>query len=80
MQPEQTTSSSVRPEGLSVQMVAMLLDVHENTVYNWIKDDIIVAVRVGRRLLRIPRSEISRLRSSAAPPTTDTNRSQHPST
>lgn len=71
--------STSKPEGLSVQMVAMLLDVHENTVYNWIKDDIILAVRVGPRLLRIPRSEISRLRSSAASPTIDTNRPQ-PST
>jgi excisionase family DNA binding protein len=67
---------SLKPEGLSVQMVAMLLDVHENTVYNWIKDDIIIAVRVGPRLLRIPRSEISRLRSSAAPPTISTNAPQ----
>lgn len=59
-----STEQIVKSEGLSVQAVAILLDVHENTVYNWIHTDVITAIRIGPRLFRIPRSEISRLRST----------------
>lgn len=54
----------VRPEAISVQTAAILLDVHANTIYNWIRAGVIIAVRTGPRLIRIPRSEIARLRSS----------------
>lgn len=58
------SSSDVRPEALSVQDAAVILNVHENTIRNWIREDILVAIRIGPRLLRIPRSEIARLRSA----------------
>lgn len=57
---------NVKPEAISVQSAAILLDVHENTVYAWIRSGVLTAVRTGPRLLRIPRSEISRLRSHGA--------------
>lgn len=59
-----SSSADVRPEAISVQTAAVLLDVHENTIFNWIRMGFIVAVRVGPRLVRIPRSEISRLRAT----------------
>jgi excisionase family DNA binding protein len=55
--------AKVRTEGLSVQDVATLLDVHECTVWRWIHSDHIEAVRSGPRLWRIPASEIGRLRA-----------------
>jgi excisionase family DNA binding protein len=61
-------NEQVRPEAISVQTAAALLDVHENTIYNWIKAGVLVAVRTGPRLVRIPRSEISRLRTSTIRP------------
>lgn len=54
--------TAIKAEAISVQTAAVLLDVHENTVHNWIRAGIIIAVRTGPRLLRIPRSEIARLR------------------
>jgi excisionase family DNA binding protein len=57
-----STTQDVRPEAISVQMAAVLLDVHEDTIYNWIKGGVLVAVRLGPRVIRIPRSEIARLR------------------
>ena len=51
-------------EAISVSLAAHLLDVHENTIYNWIRSGSLIAVRVGPRLVRIPRSEIARLRSN----------------
>lgn len=59
---------AIRPEAISVQTAAVLLDVHENTIYNWIRAGIIIGVRTGPRLVRIPRSEIARLRTSAIRP------------
>lgn len=55
--------STIKPEGLSIQTVAALLDVHENTVRNWIKGGFIKAIRTGPHLIRIPRDEVSRLRT-----------------
>lgn len=55
-------SSDLKPEAISIQTAAILLEVHENTIYNWIREGVIVAVRLGPRLIRIPRSEIARLR------------------
>jgi excisionase family DNA binding protein len=55
---------------LSVQHAALLLDVHVNTIYNWIQAEVLIAVHVGPRLLRIPRSEIARLRTGVVPNST----------
>lgn len=57
------STQDVRPEAISVQMAALILDVHENTIHNWIRAGILVAVKTGPRLIRIPRSEIARLRA-----------------
>jgi excisionase family DNA binding protein len=50
-------------EALSIQATADLLSVHHMTVRRWIAKGYIKAVRVGPWLIRIPRSEISRLRT-----------------
>lgn len=58
--------AKVRCEALSVQHAAVLLDVHENTIRNWMRVGEIVAVRMpGKRLWRIPVSEIQRIRAGA---------------
>lgn len=49
-------------EALSVQDAAAILGVHEDTIRRWIADGFLAATRCGRRLIRIPRSEIARLR------------------
>lgn len=49
-------------EAISIQLAAYLLEVHENTIYNWIREGRIEAIRVGPRLIRIPKDEIKRLR------------------
>lgn len=57
-----SSSADTKPEAISVQRAALLLDVHENTIYNWIRVGYLQAIRLGPRVLRIPRTEIARLR------------------
>lgn len=59
-----SSGEELKPEWISIQRAAILLEVHENTVYNWIRTGEIVAIRCGPRLIRIPRSEIVRLRAA----------------
>lgn len=56
------TRPLVRPEGLSLKEVAIILGVHEETVRRWWKAGVIAGERVGPKLIRIPRSELARLR------------------
>lgn len=49
-------------EAISLQRAAYLLDVHEDTLRRWWKAGRIVIVRIGPKLLRVPKSEIVRLR------------------
>lgn len=51
------------PEAISVHLAATILDVHHLTIRNWIRRGYIKAYRVGPLLIRIPRSEIARLRT-----------------
>jgi excisionase family DNA binding protein len=51
-----------RPEGISVKTTAELLEVSEMTVRRWIRLGFLEAVRVGPWLIRIPVTEIARLR------------------
>jgi excisionase family DNA binding protein len=57
------TKTSLNPEALSVQQVADVLFVSESTIRNMIRAGALKAVRIGPRLFRIPRSELSRLRT-----------------
>lgn len=58
----ETTKKPI-PEAVSVKETAQILDVCQMTIHRWIKSGYIKAYRVGPHLIRIPRSEISRLRS-----------------
>jgi len=49
-------------EAISLQRAAFLLDVHEDTLRRWWKSGRLVIVRIGPKLLRVPKSEIARLR------------------
>jgi excisionase family DNA binding protein len=51
------------PEAVSVSKAAEILDVCHMTVRRWIISGYIKAYRVGPMLIRIPRSEIARLRT-----------------
>jgi excisionase family DNA binding protein len=51
------------PEAISVQFAAEILDVHHLTIRRWIKAGWIKAYRIGPQLIRIPRSEIARMRT-----------------
>ncbi len=66
------------PEALCAKEVAQLLGVHPLTVKRWVKIGYIAAYRVGPVLVRIPRSEVSRLRkrriASSIPLTPGTGR------
>lgn len=58
----QDTTTGPR-EALSLKRAAYLLDVHEDTIRRWGKAGLIEIVRVGPKpLIRVPRSEIVRLR------------------
>lgn len=54
----------VAREALSLKRAAHLLDVHVNTLRRWWKGGRIQLIRVGPKLLRMPRSEVARLRAS----------------
>jgi excisionase family DNA binding protein len=51
------------PEAISVRQTAEILGVCTLTIRRWIKRRYIKAYRVGPFLIRIPRSEISRMRT-----------------
>lgn len=57
-----------RQEGFSVKQVATIVGVHEDTIRRLIKAGKLTAVRVGEKLLRIPRSELARLRKERSVP------------
>lgn len=59
------TTQDPKPEAISIQRAAIILDVHENTIYNWIRSGYLKAIKIGPRIVRIPRSELSRLRTTA---------------
>jgi excisionase family DNA binding protein len=48
-------------ECLSPKAWADKYDLHPNTVYNWVKEGRLPAVRVGARLIRIRRADIEAL-------------------
>lgn len=55
------------PEGLKIKLVAQLLSVSERTVHRWIRHGYLVAHKVGPRLVRVPRSELIRMRAVRLP-------------
>lgn len=50
------------PEAVSVRMAADILGVHMSTIRRWIRRGWMKGYRVGPYLVRIPRSEIKRMR------------------
>jgi len=46
---------------LSIIESAEYMGVHPNTIRNWIKFDILIAGRVGLRIIRIEKSELDKL-------------------
>lgn len=55
------------PEAVSLQQAAEILDVCDLTIRRWIRRGFIRAFRVGPQLVRIPRSEIARMRDLRMP-------------
>lgn len=51
------------PEAISIQQTAQILSVCDMTVRRWIQRGFIKAYRVGPFLIRIPRSELIRMRA-----------------
>lgn len=49
-------------EALSLQSFCDIMGVHENTGRRWVSRGYVLAFRCGPRLIRIPRSEVSRMR------------------
>ncbi len=62
------------PEAISVKLAAEILDVSELTVRRWIYKGYIRAYRVGPVLVRIPRTEIARMRAVRIPFLTEGDR------
>jgi len=54
--------AKVQPEAFSLQQAAALLSVNVMTVRRWIKKGDVVAFRAGRKLWRIPLSELRKLK------------------
>lgn len=57
-----SSSGEMKPEWISVQRAAVLLEVHENTIYSWIHSGHLIGIRCGPKVIRIPRTEIARMR------------------
>lgn len=51
------------PEAVSIKKAAEVLSVNEMTVRRWIQRGFLKAYRVGPFLIRIPRTELSRMRT-----------------
>lgn len=62
--PETVMADKPRPEALSLQHAAAILQVSEKTLRRWGKESPprIVLIRLGKKILRVPRDEIARLR------------------
>lgn len=56
------TDRKVHQEGFSMKEVGTILGVHPKTVRRWCREGTLEAIRTGPRLIRIPLSEIQRLR------------------
>lgn len=66
------------PEAVSVQQTATILDVSVGTVRRWIRFGYIKAYRVGPQLIRIPRSELVRMRDVRLPYIIEGDRPHYP--
>lgn len=55
------------PEAISVRQTADLLGVHHTTIRRWIRCGFLRAYRVGPQMVRIPRTEIIRMRAVRMP-------------
>ena len=53
--------NNTNPTYYKVREAAALLGVSPLTVYRWLRDGTLRGVRIGPKLLRIPRSEIERM-------------------
>ena len=45
---------------LSVEEVSAELKVHRQTVYMWIKDGLLTSIRLGRKVIRVKRSDLEK--------------------
>jgi excisionase family DNA binding protein len=45
---------------LSVEEVSAELKVHRQTVYLWIKDGLLTSIRLGRKVIRVKRSDLEK--------------------
>jgi excisionase family DNA binding protein len=52
------------PELLTVKQVAEVLQVHEQTVWRYLREGILPSVRLSRRIVRIARSDLDALIAS----------------
>ena len=66
------------PEAISVKKAAEILDVHHLTIRRWIRGGWIKAYRVGPMLIRIPRSELSRMRTLRVEYSDNSQRPRYP--
>lgn len=55
------TMNDISPIYYKVREAADLLGVSPLTVYRWLRDGTLRGVRIGPKLMRIPRSEIERM-------------------
>lgn len=65
-------------EAVSIHQCAQILGVHHVTVRRWIRRGFIKAHRVGPLIVRIPRSEIIRIRTVRIPATQFKERPEYP--
>lgn len=58
---QETGRDPVTPQVVSIRAAARRLQVHENTIRNWIERRIIGAIKLPTGIRRIPESEVARL-------------------
>lgn len=66
-QPLPPIPRKIREEAVSPQKFAQVLGISVTTTYRWIKRGYVRAYRVGPQIIRIPRTEIVRMRQHRIP-------------
>lgn len=65
--PHVRASRAIKEEAISPRKLSEVIGVSRVTIYRWIKRGYIKAYRIGPSIIRIPRTEVTRMRQHRIP-------------